>query len=207
MCCSSCLSSLFNAYSGVSYSYYGIPTKGLFEKFSQDDCKTFIQDHYEKGKKGEALVLPFSDDYKKNGKHQHTVALYLMGLYLQDLFDDQIGNKLNELIPDHIYNIPFCPCYDFKYTWFMTCLYHDAASCVEAPTKYITTNRYANLEDQLKQYDIQHTPFNHKPLKKDISLTRFPEPLIENYYTYRMRNGSLDHGIFGGYFLLIRPCL
>lgn len=196
--------SLLDAYKSLKYSYYHIPIRDLLENFTQDECKRFIQAHYEKGDKRPALELPFLDNYKKNGKHQHTVALYLMGLYLQDLFNGQIWNKLNELVPDHKYNDSFCSWYKFQYTWFMTCLYHDAASCVEAPTKHSLVNRWIYLDDQLKQYNIQRTPFNHEPLKKDILLTRFPESSVKNYYTYRMINGNLDHGIFGGYFLFDR---
>ena len=136
-----------------------------------EECQLFIQRHFEMGCK-ELLLdsLPFKEIYVKNGKHQHTVLVYLLGLYVQDLFKDQIeavcGND-NGL---------------FEYLWFLTCLYHDIASCVEK-----TDDVYANCCSVC-------------PNKSEMRWKgcRFSRRTVCNYCRYRKKSGSQDHGIYGG---------
>ena len=206
--------SLWENYQKLKPSYYGIPICGnyIFEdKFSANSCRAFINSHYVQGEKQGALDFVFKEDYKNKGKHQHTVALYLLGLYLQNLFDDVLKDKISGLMPDRNDDIirscngketRSCSWYDFRYTWFLTCLYHDTASCIESqPNNQWLTEPQKTLDFHLGTSDIKYTPFNYTPLRPGISLTRYSESLIKNYFYYRMDRHSLDHGILGGYLL------
>lgn len=148
-----------------------------------------------------ALSFPFQKEFESTGKHQHTVALYFLGLHLQELAARKLKEDLKERLP----RSGFDDWYDFRYTWFLTCLYHDTASCIEQSNKgYFLPERKKTLDYYLGKYNIQHTPYNHVPLRRGVVLVRFSEQLIKNYFYYRMDNGCLDHGIIGGYYLFDR---
>lgn len=198
------MNGLWSKYFELDYSYYWISIKDsdcIRKYFSKGDCLAFIQEHFEKGKKAEALSFPFQQEFEKNGKHQHTVALYFLGLYLFDLFNEPLQSKLRELIPmNELDNW-----YDFSYTWFLTCLYHDTASCIENLHRGpFLPERKKTLDYYLGKFDIRHTPYNYIPLRKGASPMRFSESLVKNYFYYRMDRGVLDHGIIGGYYLFDR---
>ena len=135
------------------------------------ECQRFIHRYFKMGCKDLLLdLLPFKDTYEEKGKHQHTVLVYLLGLYLQDLFKDQIEavyGQDNRL---------------FEYLWFLTCLYHDVASCVEK-----TDDVYATC--------CSVCPNNSEMQWKGC---RFSHSTVCNYCRYRKKSGSQDHGIYGG---------
>ena len=193
---------LWDIYHGLECSYYGIPNFGLnsvSEVFSDKSCLSFIEQHYDEGSKKEAFNLVFQKQYQEKGKHQHTVALYLLGLHLKEQFKGILSYKINELIPGS------STWGDYKYTWFLTCLYHDTASCIEQrPTTESLTEHQKTLDFYLKEFDVTYTPFNYVPIQLNVSLTRFPEPLVKNYFHYRMHDNKLDHGIMAGYILFDR---
>lgn len=185
---------LYSRFSQLNNSFYyiKIDSKNLFSDSYKIKCREFINKHFKSGKKAEALNFPWSKQYLNDGKHIHTVSLYLMGLSLFEntVINDCLNKKLAELIP----NISLW--YDFKYTWFLTCLYHDAASCVEK-----SSICSSDLGFYKGKFNLQYTPYNHKPLKNRVSLTRFSEELIKNYFAYRVKCGSVEHGIIAGYYL------
>lgn len=123
---------LFNRYSNLACnSYYGIPIEpeNLFEQgHEQDHCEAFIRTHFEKGCKGEALNFreTWEKRYKAEGKHVHAVSLYIMGLCFKDIICKKLKTKMKEILGDEVTSW-----YEFRYTWFLTCLFHDAASCIE----------------------------------------------------------------------------
>lgn len=57
--------------------------------------------------------------------------------------------------------------YEYKYTWFLTCLYHDAASSIEHS---VLPNFPNEVQKQLSYYigdlDIKYNPYSHSPLKR-----------------------------------------
>lgn len=87
---------LFNRYSNLACnSYYGIPIEpeNLFEQgHEQDHCEAFIRTHFEKGCKSEALNFEetWEKHYRTEGKHIHTVSLYILGLYVQEIVRDEL---------------------------------------------------------------------------------------------------------------------
>lgn len=205
------MGNLWSKYSRLENSYYNISIQSsncIKNKFNNDSCREFIQEHFNMGAKSKALYLPFQEKFEKNGKHQHTVALYFLGLHLQKLFDEKLWLDLNGRMPkweSNNFKYKFEYWYDFRYTWFLTCLYHDTASCIEQSNKgYFLPERKKTLDYHLGKYNIQYTPYSHVPLRRAVMLVRFSEPLIKNYFDYRTDNGCLDHGIIGGYYLFDR---
>ncbi len=200
------IDSLWEKYQCLGPSYYEIPIEkdNIFRfDFSPWACRNFIEEHYIKGNKKKALEFIFNDEYRDNGKHQHTVALYLLGLHLKCLFDGRIKDKIHELMPVDDESDSW---YDYRYTWFLTSLYHDVASCIESfPKVRNLIAQQKTLDFYLREFNIKYTPFNYTPTHSDVSLTRFSETLVKNYFYYRMDDNSsghkCDHGIIGGYML------
>lgn len=213
---------LWKKYKSLDESYYHIPigtNEQLFgrdeakQHFSVDGCREFIKRHFDEGDKLEAMAFPFEDEWEKNGKHQHTVALYLMGLVLESVFNESLHQNLSELIDaidknsgvhtqEMRWNNDLAGWYDYRYTWFLTCLYHDTASCIESSEEcYCLIEQKKQIGFFLGRNNIQYTPYNYKPIKPLVCLTRFSEDLIKNYFYYRMDSGYLDHGIVAGYLM------
>lgn len=195
---------LFNAFcNSTRFSYYRIQIfpNELFDSTSaQLNCEDFIRRHFEKGKKGEALNFPpkWKDVYLSKGKHVHTVALYLTGLLLENLFTNEIRKSLKSKITDMSW-------YDFRYTWFLTCLFHDAASSIEGLQ---VDNCSCGLDETLKKLDVTITPFTYTPLQPHAELTCYNWDTIDAYYKFEMdRCGDAfcaEHGIIGGCMLFDR---
>ena len=184
------MESLLEQYGRVRESYYGIPidTKVLFcNQFSQVDCKIFIDAHFTIGAKHGVLEISedYQEVYNREGKHQHTVSLYLLGLVLQREFSPYIKRVLATLMD----NVRW---YRFKYSWYLTCLYHDATSSIEKDIKF--KDRISAVEKSLL--------FQHKPMKCGVNLLRFSKEVMLNYLEYRrtQREGQHrnEHGIIGG---------
>lgn len=202
--CVSMDKSLLDAYSELDNSYYNIDiyARDLFNGTPKEElinCRNFIKEHFDKGNKQEALCIPWNDEYNKTDKHTHTVSLYLLGLLYESELGVKLENILKKLIPIE------GDWYEYKYTWFLTCLYHDVASCIE----HSALPKFPNdAQKQLSYYigdlNIQYTPYSHSTLKPGVSLTRFSESLIHNYFRYRAESLVFDHGIVGGYYLFDR---
>ena len=191
---------LFDRYSSLSCnSYYGIPIEpeNLFEQgYERNHCEAFIRTHFEKGCKTEALNFreTWEKRYKAEGKHVHTVSLYIMGLCLKDIICKELKTKMKEILGDEVTSW-----YEFRYTWFLTCLFHDAASCIE--TDWEEGNQ-GDLQLAIRMLGIQKTPYTYRPIKKDIRLTRYDEETIKSYFKYlKGERGHLhtEHGIIAGY--------
>lgn len=177
-------------------SYYDIPIipDDLFScaaDNSRRGCKSFIDMHFLKGSKESVLDVEFRRQYEANGKHEHTVALYLLGSLFKDEFFPEIRRNLCEL---EINNTGWYNEHDFLYTWYLTCLYHDVASCVE------------DLDGQTFPC-CDRCPFkNRRSYSSSRTLvtrrfSRFSESTIKSYCHYRIFSGKLDHGIYGGMLL------
>lgn len=189
---------LFEKFGTIYESYYWIDVSEMLfvGKDAPEKCKKFIQKHFEKGCKHKVLEVPFFEKFETDGKHCHTVSLYLMGILGKKHLSARLKQKLNQLMNAKWYH--------FEYTWFLTCMYHDMVTCIEG-TKFEkdSQERKKPLDFHLREYDIQHTPYNYSPIKKNVCLTRFSEELIKNYFKYRLNDDKpqFDHGIVGGYLL------
>lgn len=177
------MNNLFQRFSSLTRSYYGISINAhdLFDSaYTKDRCFDFINDHYIKGEKKKVFSIPhqYMCEYQENGKHEHTVSLFLLGLLMEDRFSTTIKNKMSSLIGGDLHEW-----YDFKYTWYLTCLYHDVISVIESNENYV--NRIPSA-------------LNCKLYKENASLFRFSADTIEKYLQYRKKNGKNEHGIIAG---------
>lgn len=194
------ITTLFNAFA-VDFpvlSYYGVPIipEGLFPYNGDPDhvrrcCEEFIRDHFIRGRKESAFDFDFFEMYQKQGKHEHTVSLYLMGLLMRDMFFPQIKTDLCKL---GINASGWYTDHDFMYTWYLTCLYHDVASCVEK----IDRQQLPCCKNCILK---MKTPYSHKPNFAKKRISRFSRRSVKNYCYYRMSSGMQDHGIYGGILL------
>lgn len=81
-------------------SYYDIeiiPHELFSYSESHANCKRFIDAHFNKGGKERVLDTEFRTFYEVSGKHEHTVALFLLGLLFRDVFCPEIRRNLTDL--------------------------------------------------------------------------------------------------------------
>lgn len=184
---------LLAEYCKFKHSYYHIciqPAQLFDEKCGKRNCYEFINQHYEKGNKAEAFVFPFCEDYHEFGKHVHTVSLYLMGLIVREAFEEKIRCKLSGFICD------LDSWYCYKYTWFLTSLYHDIASSVE--------EKYAQDAKSLESFCEQNGITKYPDDQQNV-LLRFDPAVRAGYYQYRKEERrNQEHGIAAGYLLFDR---
>lgn len=177
-------------------SYYEIKVD-IDKIFNNNSAKIFIDEHFQKGQKSQALETAFCEEYEKHGKHVHTVSLYLMGLYLQHLFDNDTKKALSKIINDISW-------YDFRYVWYLTALYHDVASCAEQKSVIMRSDNRTpkrSLNAYLKKSDRTYSIYNHTLCNGKKFKPRFKQSLIYRYFSYRAANFNIDHGIIGGILL------
>lgn len=125
---------IYREFSDCRGSYHGtnLSIDKLFGKEAseaKEECMNFIANEFSKGSKKEVLNI-FLDDRRKNNlldsiRPTHMVGLYLLGMSLSKTFSFDLKKSLKKII-DNIDEW-----YDLKYTWYITCLYHDIASCEE----------------------------------------------------------------------------
>ena len=186
------MKSLYEHYQSLKKSYYdiNITADDLFlSPKSKQKCNRFIRDHFIRGNK--EGVFAITDSYKRtylsSGKQQHTVSLYLLGLLLSPAFELPIKKTLQEFfVLDEWFK--------FKYTWFLTCLYHDVTSCVEKSKQF----KY-EAEDILRSKLFEQDTEGKK-------LLRFSKASYYNYMLYRKNSGYNEHGIIAGIELFDRLC-
>lgn len=186
------MKSLYEWFSGLSKSYYGIPISAdrLFVAVNATyNCDEFINEHFERGKKKSVLTIPDSyiEEYRHAGKHQHTVALYLLGLLLKSNISNQLKHKMGKLFNVNSW-------YSYEYTWYLTCLYHDVTSVVEGKLNHKA------IEDGIEKAK------NSKLFKQSKDLMRFSPSIYIEYARYRKSASSLEHGIIGGTALFDSLC-
>lgn len=204
--------SLLRIYGRINRLYYEINTPDFLTDGDEDKkCKDFINDCFVKGQKDGLLDFDFRESYLGNGKHLHTVLLYLLGTaFIEEnsLIKNSLERQLRTFLPeyDKWYNVKDNDKnYDFLYTWYLTALYHDVASCVEnirIPEN--PTERQKDLEYYLGELDVVYSPYGNFPYRKLRTPQRFSENLIKNYFYYRANKGSCEHGILAGYLFFDR---
>lgn len=206
---------LYELYSQYEKSYYGIPVSN--DKFwdtgtSRPSCLDFIESHYKLGRKEKCMMFDFLEKYLEHGKHQHTISLYLMGMAFMEkssTLRDKLINQLQSFLTYYKdWYVRRADEYNLLYTWYLTAMYHDVASCIEKEEilKYPTTEQ-KNLSYWLENLEIQHSPYKNFDKRLKGIPQRFPEKLIENYFVYRADSEDArvhkeflrDHGILAGY--------
>lgn len=208
------MKSIFNHYLECKRSYYGIhcEVKNLFtnaQKTSKEACRSFLNEHYKRGKKEGLLNNNLFEQYKRHGKHVHSASLYLLGITLLPLFEDCISNELIKFVPN------FKSWYEnkdtFRYIWYLPSMYHDFASCTETGTiRANDSEQRRTLKFHLGNHNIRYSPYGFFPYKtmfpygiSEIPF-RFSPELIANYFYYRACNEQCEHGIIAGYMFFDR---
>ena len=203
---------LYELYGQYKTSYYDIPVSSdMFWNLdtSLSRCQDFIGSHYKLGCKETCMMFDFLEEYLNHGKHLHTVSLYLMGMIFTEkssTLRDKLTNQLQSFLPCYgDWYVRKKDEYNLLYTWYLTALYHDIASCVEnirIPEN--PTEQQKCLEYYLGELDITYSPYSVFPYRKLNIPQRFSENLIKNYFCYRANKGSCEHGILAGYLFFDR---
>ena len=197
------MKSLFDLYSEIQESYYKITCNAekLFtdnSENSQTVCLSFLNRHYESGKKEGLLNNSLIEQYKQHGKHTHSASLYLLGTTLLPIFTKKIDACLGAFVPN--YTSWRKKNRDFQYIWFLPAMYHDFASCIELGTIHANdSEQHRSLRFHLGDHNIRYSPYRSFPYKVDNIPFRFSPELIENYFYYRACHGKCEHGILAGY--------
>lgn len=180
----------------VRWKYYFDTPSIDFNNFNHENAYNFIRGTYDVGAKEKIFDVGFQKLFHDQGKHQHTVALYFLGC--------QLSNMLHDKLKDHIgLYIKKMDWYDFKYTWFLTCLYHDTAAVIEK-SEY-SRNSPKDLNSYLGRYNVVYNVYGHIWENNHNKPYTYPETLVKNYFIYRTEYGhALDHGIIAGYLLYDR---
>ena len=94
-------------------------------------------------------ILGTNEDIKtlsESIRSVHMVSLYLLGYSLYQCFEDD----LNKYFMQYIGKSDRGEEYDFRYTWFLTALFHDITSCKEVITKYNEIEGKQSIESVIK---------------------------------------------------------
>lgn len=187
---------LYNAYKSMppcKWKYYDDAPQIDVDNFNKNGAYVFIKGTYKVGYKNKIFDIGFQRQFKDQGKHQHTVALYFLGCYLSEMLSDILKNHIAQYIEKTDW-------YDFRYTWFLTCLYHDTAAVIEKP-KYICKS----LDYYLDKHSIKYNIYKHTWKNACNKPYTYLEKLVKNYFIYMAEyRYALDHGIIAGYLLYDR---
>ena len=191
---------LFELYNRSNISYYDIKYSAM-DLFGNTDtkneCYKFLQEHFERGKKYELLITDLYPEYQQNGKHIHSVSLFLLGKELLPHFRKELNKALAGFLPHYDYWHDHGR--DFWHTWFLTAMYQDYASCMEDVTPRINdSERHRSLAFHLGNHNIRYSIYSDYPYKTKNVPLRFSKKLIENYFYYRACSDACEHGIIAG---------
>ncbi len=175
----------------VKWKYYYDTPSIDFDNFNSENAYNFIRGTYDVGAKEKIFDVGFQKLFHDQGKHQHTVALYFLGCQLSNIVFDKLRDHISLYIKKTDW-------YNFIYTWFLTCLYHDTAAVIE---KYeYNCNSPKELDFYLDRYNIEYNVYDH--MWENNKPYTYPETLVKNYFSYRAEYWqAIDHGIIAGYLL------
>ena len=166
----------------------------LLADFSKDKAKEFIKEYITVGGKEKLFDFNFIQEYREKGKHQHSVALYFLGIYFKDLVEKKIKNKIKAKYKQSYKDKTF------SYIWFLASLFHDTASVIESEKQINIRRNNLDLDCYLDEYNIRYNVFEHKCLNDE--LYTYPQNIVKNYFKYKLnKRREIDHGILGGHLL------
>lgn len=170
---------------------------------TDERCKCFICNYFKQGGKEAVIEVKNTMGFKGASKSTHTVALYFLGYHLRDMIVDSLREKSKEFIDSQDPSW-----FDFRYTWFLTALFHDYAYANESNNESLNATLQREdlkLEGFLKnvydlEYDVYEFDFQMKTQSGNNPL--YSKETIRRYFLYRKMNmGRWDHGIVGGFLL------
>ena len=150
--------------------------------------KTFIRDYFKTGRKDNILDEKISVDELRD---IHSISTFFLGILLKPICKKQ---ELERLAPD------------FRYLWFITCLYHDYGYFIEnEKSKHLPQK--TSLGKLLSILGIKHNLLNTKIDLLGASVQQpkqaiYPVETIRKYYDFcRRKYCFINHGIVGGLLL------
>ena len=164
------------------WNYYN-DCKSYHFDFNKVFRKEFFENYFKIGLKGE--VFNFNSNLTID-RITHTISTFFLGIYLKDKLELL---ELESLEPD------------FRYLWFLSCLFHDAGYEYEGDKE-----KYP-----VKKYTLKYLKKNKNILNDNYLLTfwspqtipdEFDLKTIQKYYEYcRKEKCFVNHGFIGGLFL------
>ena len=167
------------------WSYYKNPIDINNKWIDDEEAYEFIKQYFDYAGKSNVFkdenIEKYQEDIEKRAGH--TISTFLLGIKLAECFDLDILKRSETNI-------------DFKYYWFLTCLYHDVG--------YIFENRNDSNHLCIVQRDgikgLQDI-FRIKNIHKKEFKT-YSKDQVELYLKKRSEiKSKLDHGIVGGLLL------
>lgn len=188
--------SLLEIYKQVDRKYYFLRSQKCFEEPTDENAEEYIKAYFRFRSKSGVFNIEFSDQGNLFKKSMHTVSMFWLGMYLQDLVKTQV----KKLLTDHTR----LEKKKFEYPWMLSCLYHDALSDYERKD-----SQYADLRNFCKNDDvkIEHTIYEMDlPEGIEVSCVEptYQKETVEWYFKYRLNKSRVDHGIAAGYLLFDR---
>jgi len=196
------LKAMQEIYNTNLWRYYGDKNKpeGLddFTKLLEsENAKKFIKEYLILGQKGVSSIFSNKNyiEILTEKKAHHSVFIFFLGLYLYEKCD-KIKNAINDKVNTFKNEFNDGTDIHFSYLWFLICFFHDVADKYEEENGSlleIVKNRDNNkLNFKFKRLDLCEPLFLNNPAPG------FYSTIWENYLNYRLSEGKIDHGIFGG---------
>lgn len=177
-----------------------------------DDALNFIRNYFTLGNKQEAVKLN-SNYYSIRAKMRHTISSFLIGTRLAEILIEY---------PEHIFNRTDNTSanndgFNFKYYWFLACLYHDVGYLYENG-QYICQNSIDNRDSHEIQDDLSAIRTDGlNAIKKICNIRYLHNRVFKTYSKNDVKlylegratcanngKGCIDHGIAGGLVLYDR---
>jgi hypothetical protein len=186
------------------YNYYCDPDhaslKNPFcEEYTVEGFKTFINDYFSKAEKSDCVELsPIA--LESEIKEDHVCSAFFLGVLIfknTSINKTPLYKSIN--IKEQNDSISGNGTEDFRFLWFLTCLYHDHTFSKESDASFIS-----KLDDFNSLNNIL-TIF-HQFVTEDVShIEKRLLDSIVNYFNYNLicRNKA-DHGIIAGCYLYDR---
>lgn len=173
----------------LRWSYYGKDAPDINEKWKNNhDAYDFLKNYFDFGGKSKVFEDEYLTQHEKYIKDRscHIISTYLLGIMIAEFFqiytDKRDRNNMN-----------------FKYRWFLSCLYHDVGYAYENKfdCSRLTTVRDRGIDGFVNEFNLEYVD--------DIEFKPFIREEVDLYLRCRAdcrkSKPVIDHGIAGGLML------
>lgn len=187
------LKELYNALliDSTNWSYYCYSTPSLEYDTLCDKHKSyaFIEKYFARAAKETVLYKPYIIEHRDVLKNRapHIVSTYLLGLIIANSLNIDVNSRDNNNV-------------NFKYLWYLACLYHDIGYVYEATSccEYLKNIQIEGLTAIKEICCLNYLD--------DLIFKTFTKNQVNIYLSHRAKctngkMGVIDHGIVGGLML------
>jgi len=147
------------------------------------NAKSFIESYFGAGNKSAVFDTGISLD---STRLFHIISVFFLGIHLSRNILNGV-QRTNELKPD------------FRYLWYLACLYHDYGYFIEDNKNRFKPNDFPELSTLLDNFSVSNNLLSVEYPQK------FTKQEIEGYYKYCIQQKNfINHGIIGGFLLYDR---